>query len=651
MKTLRYRGFFFLNVIIISLASLLIAGSMIFLIRNGTITKSTIQSAEVNIAKLARETESNLGVIENSILLLNRTAEVLDLEQFSEIMDETIWDQELIRAIYVLDNRGMSLAVGTRENRTALHSDYVGIDFSQTPLFKSIEHRKGFVVWSDIFVSVLSGDTSVGLGIMMDEYTLIAELSLQALLDALILINDGEGRLWVIDGRGELIADTDNDNEAGILNVRSVPFMTAAVKGESLDSVVRFDNRPYHVTSAASDKLGWLFLWGTPSGIYNSRIRTTIYEILLIAFSFLALTFVISPFWIRRISSDVMALKAQAESIAENRELADVIKTNIFEFQELSSYMYEMHGEIRVREDELIELNKALEARVEERTLELEIRYEELYNSLEDLQNMQENLVESEKLAALGRLVAGVAHELNTPIGNSVMALSSLKDEFSQLHKLMEKGIKKTEFERFLEFSEKGVDISYRNVQRAAELVTSFKHVANDQTSSIRREFDLQDIVHDVLLTLHPMIKKTRHQVKMEVGDNIILNSYPGVVGQILTNLINNAFYHAFEGIEEGILVIGSREVEPLGKEQEGRWMEIFVRDDGVGINADSGKKIFDPFYTSKAGLGGTGLGLNIALNGARKILGGELDYVSRPGEGTTFRLTVPLVAPDYTKV
>ncbi|MDC7224413.1 MAG: ATP-binding protein [Spirochaetales bacterium] len=648
MILLRYKGFFFFNIMIICFSSLFLSGVLIFLLRNRTITRDTMELSEATIGKLAEDTERRMSVIEQTLLLLNRTVQIMDLESFAEILDKTVNDQELIRAIYILDSRGETIAVGTAEERSALHSDYLGIDFSNTSLYQALQAREG-LVWSDLFVSVLSGDTSVGVGVGMKEYSVIGELSLQALLGTLVSINDGVGRLWVIDGRGEILADTENDDEAGILNVRTVPFMQKALKGEKLDSTIRFENRAYHMSYGISRKLGWLFLWGTPAGIYNQRILMTLYDILLVAVSFLMVALILSPLWIGRISTDVGALRLQAEAIAENRLESRLIHSRVIEFRDLSTYMYEMHGEIRAREGELKELNRALESRVQERTTELQIRNEELLSTLSNLQSMQDSLVQSEKLAALGRMVAGVAHELNTPVGNSVMALSSLQDEFSRFKKIMEEGITKEEFDKFVRFVEKGVDISYRNVQRAAELITSFKHVANDQTSSIRRDFELLEIVKDVLITLHPMIKKTNHDVEVLVPEGIEMNSYPGVVVQILTNLINNAFYHAWEKKEGGLLTISAERITPPNSTDSSPWIEISVKDNGKGIPSDLGKRIFDPFYTSRAGRGGTGLGLNIALNGARKILGGSLTYSSISGEGTVFLLTIPLSAPLYT--
>lgn len=649
MKPLSYKSFFFINIIIVCFSSLLIAGGLIYLFRHASITAETNLFAETKIEQLALATEERLNEVQDSLLILNRTVGVLELDVFANIMDETIRDHGLIRAIYVLDENGMTVAVGTHEPRSALHRDYLGIDFSNTPLFQSIQTSAEDIVWSDIFVSVLSGDTSVGAGLKLNKYTVIAELSLQSILQALTAINNDSGRFWVIDGRGELIADTENTEEAGILNVRTVPFMQQAFKGNQLAQTVRFDNFSYHVAYAESEKLGWLFLWGTPSGLYNERIKNLVFYIFLIAVSFLAMALIISPFWIKRISTDVLNLRKQAESIATNQGSNELVSSQVLEFKELSKHMQLMQEEIKNRETELKDLNRSLELKVRERTLTLQERNNQLISSMEDLQNMQEALVHSEKLASLGRLVAGVAHELNTPIGNSITSLSSLTDEIRKLRRKIENGLTKSDFEHFIDFTELSTDISFRNSKRAAELITSFKHVANDQTSSIRRIFKLHDVIHDVLLTLHPMIKKTTHHVEVDVSDEIQLNSYPGVIVQILTNLINNAFVHAWSSSTDGVLKISAKHIESPNKYVDCEWILISIKDNGSGIPEDYGQKVFDPFYTSKAGLGGTGLGLNIALNGARKILGGELTYESEIGKGTEFLLSIPLDAPDFS--
>jgi signal transduction histidine kinase len=649
MTPLSYKSFFFRSVMIVCFLSLILTGSIIYFFSNSAISEDTITHADTTIRKLSVDTENKLSEAEDSLYLLNRIAALLDQQNLADLVDDAILDHELIRAIYVLNAQGMTIAIGTKEERTALHGDYIGIDFSNTPLYKSLEQHNRKFVWSDLFVSVLFGDTSVGVGIKTNDYTVIAELSLHAILNTLIAVNEDSGRLWVIDGRGQLLADTKNKEEAGIQNVRTVQFMNDAFNGKELSDVVRYDTYSYHAAYAKSEKLGWVFLWGTPSGLYNAKIQSLIYYILLITTSFLCITLILSPFWIKRISSNVSKLRKQAEAIAHNESHIDTINANVLELQELSQYMLEMNEKIKAREKELKELNKSLEIKVEQRTNELKKRNKDLIRSMEDLHTMQEALVQSEKLASLGGIVAGVAHELNTPIGNAITSLSSQISETENLKLKIRKGLTKSDLNQYLDFTDLSSDISYRNVKRAAELITSFKHVTNDQTSSIRRNFDLKEVINDVLLTLQPMVKKTKHTIELKIENGVIMNSYPGVVVQILTNLINNAFTHAWKSNEGGTLIISVKNLIPPLYEQSSQWIQISVKDNGMGIPEDYGKKIFDPFFTSKAGLGGTGLGLNIAMNGAEQILGGHLEYISKPHQGCEFLLSVPITAPDYS--
>nr|WP_320012604.1 HAMP domain-containing sensor histidine kinase [uncultured Desulfobulbus sp.] len=176
-------------------------------------------------------------------------------------------------------------------------------------------------------------------------------------------------------------------------------------------------------------------------------------------------------------------------------------------------------------------------------------------------------------------------------------------------------------------------------MQRAAELVSSFKQVAADQTSAARRRFNLQDMVEDVLLTLQPTLKRTVHRLHADIAEDITLESYPGVIGQILTNLITNALMHAWASGDSGnISVLAQRMEEDI--------LRLSVADNGSGIAESLKKKIFEPFFTTAMGRGGTGLGLNIAYNSARNVLGGVLLCEDGETEGAVFHLDIPLHAP-----
>jgi signal transduction histidine kinase len=175
---------------------------------------------------------------------------------------------------------------------------------------------------------------------------------------------------------------------------------------------------------------------------------------------------------------------------------------------------------------------------------------------------------------------------------------------------------------------------------RAANLVTSFKQVAVDQTSSQRRRFALAEVVGEIILTMWPTLKKTAYTVEQHIPGDLRLDSYPGPLGQVVTNLVNNALVHAFEGRSSGSVTITARP-------GAAGWLELVVQDDGLGIPAANLNRIFDPFFTTKLGAGGSGLGLNIAHNIVSNILGGKIDVESEAGVGTTFSLTLPTVAPQ----
>jgi len=298
--------------------------------------------------------------------------------------------------------------------------------------------------------------------------------------------------------------------------------------------------------------------------------------------------------------------------------------------------------EKRLIEQEIRELNATLEDRVVERTEELQMANQELETTLNALNQAHEELVNNEKLAALGELVAGISHELNTPIGNSLMVASALDDQTAALTVGYRDngGIKRSALESYLADVGRASDILVRNLHRAADLVNSFKQVAIDQTSSQRRTFSLAEVVSEILLTLWPMIRKSPFSVEQSIPTDLVFDSYPGPLGQVLTNLINNALLHGFEGKNRGTIVIAARE-------NDDGLIELTVSDDGVGIPSSHLNRIFDPFFTTKLGAGGSGLGLNITHNIVTGVLGGRVRVQSAVGVGTTFTLILPKVAPQ----
>jgi PAS domain S-box-containing protein len=291
--------------------------------------------------------------------------------------------------------------------------------------------------------------------------------------------------------------------------------------------------------------------------------------------------------------------------------------------------------ERRIRQ-ELRQFNASLEERVRSRTGELLTANQELRKVVGELQHMQGELVRAEKLAALGALVAGVAHELNTPLGNALMAASTLAEHTRAVAcELNAVVMKRSALEAYVNDARVASDLLVRNLGKASELVTSFKQVAVDQTSSRRRQFRVGEVISEILVSLRPTFRGRPILVDSAVSDDIDMDSYPGPLGQVLTNLINNSVVHGFSDGRSGRVLIAAN---AHGDEH----VEVCVKDDGVGIPSDILPRIFDPFFTTRFGKGGSGLGLRIVHSVVTNVLGGRVAVDSRPGYGSAFTLILP---------
>ena len=326
----------------------------------------------------------------------------------------------------------------------------------------------------------------------------------------------------------------------------------------------------------------------------------------------------------------------------DGREILCELSGEVFDLGGERIFLWGAHDvtEHRRVQHEIEELNLRLEARVQERTARLEHANAELEGALETLKRAQDELVRAEKLAALGSLVAGVAHELNTPLGNSVTVASTLLDATRRFARDAGQGtLRRSTLAGYVEEAQAAAELLMRGLSQASELVSSFKQVAVDQTSAQRRRFDLRLVLEEVLATLAPMVKRTPFKLDAELADNVVMDSFPGPLGQIVTNLVANSLTHGFEGRDKG----GMRLV---AVQRAAHFVEISFADDGIGISQSDMKRIFDPFFTTKLGRGGSGLGLNIVYNLVTRVLGGRIHAASRPGSGTRFEIVLPLTAP-----
>lgn len=286
-------------------------------------------------------------------------------------------------------------------------------------------------------------------------------------------------------------------------------------------------------------------------------------------------------------------------------------------------------------EEEIRQFNRVLETQVFERTQALQDTNSALRQTLDDLQLARRHLVETEKMALLGELVAGIAHEINTPVGNSITAISHLAvttGEFNQ--KFLDSQMKKSDLEAYLESCKKVSTIIATNLERAAELIRSFKKVAVDQLVEEKRDFEVGEYIQDVLVSLKPQFKKNQHKINVTCPEGIKVNWYPGAFWQIISNMLNNSILHAYEPEESGTISITISYADGI--------VTLIYADDGKGMEPEVAKKIFEPFFTTRRGTGGTGLGMHIVYNLVVFKMEGTIECASQLGMGTVFTVKLP---------
>ena len=269
-------------------------------------------------------------------------------------------------------------------------------------------------------------------------------------------------------------------------------------------------------------------------------------------------------------------------------------------------------------------------------------RESRLMLAMSQVRSMQDNLIQSEKLSALGAMVAGVSHELNTPLGNSKLALTTLQDRISEVGKLIISGnLKRSNIDEFIKESADIAALANRSIDRALSLLVTFKQVAMDQTSERKRSFDLATVINETLTSLAPSYKHDPWKFVIDVPEGIQMDSYPGPLEQIIINLVQNSIWHGFEGRNHGCITIRASVTEN-NAEGKPKSVTICFSDDGNGIPADNLDKIFEPFFTTRMDRGGSGIGLNITRRIATTVLGGTIAVQSEFNAGTTFTLHIP---------
>lgn len=310
----------------------------------------------------------------------------------------------------------------------------------------------------------------------------------------------------------------------------------------------------------------------------------------------------------------------------------NIVRSKVKVFLDLYQDRQELNRVYKLSEQnaEALRIHKEnLEDEVERRTFELR-------KSIENLTNTQAQLIETEKMASLGRLVAGISHELNTPIGVCVTGASYLHEQINMLITALGQGkIRKKDLDHFIEAGSKSIDVILFNLARASTLISNFKLVSVDVSSEIARPFNLLEYIGNISQSLDPELKNGQHQVSVTGDKNLIVEICPGTLTQIITNLVMNSIIHGFTDKTQGKLVI-----DVVRDEDE---VKLSYSDNGCGMSTENMPMIFEPFYTTRRGSGGSGLGMNIVYNLVTNTLNGDVECISEVGQGMTVNINFPI--------
>ncbi|WP_326533175.1 ATP-binding protein [Pseudorhodoferax sp.] len=740
------------------LLTLVLAGSAVLLWRIPRIERANQEALQHEVREMAARMEVLLGTRQARLELMASLLDGGSTLRPDALLDHGVGEGDVLGVVYRLSPQGRVAAVGLPPALRPRRADLLGSDLSSSSLYRALAERHG-VAWSGRYLSVLSGQLTAGLALRTGSgEMLIAEVPFAMLLDTVETAAGADSSaIWVVDGAGEVIADTDGGRDIGKVNIRNAPLMRAVLQGDADARTFVFPDGELRVASAHSPALGWYFIGHVPVGLAHPDIRGLVLAVGAAFLACLAIGLLMAPFWASYLARPLQSIMARAartlrgepESsawpvgpVAEYNRLArhlatmalamrerelqflaifnaspvpmvvtdadrgyhllhvndawckallyrreDVIgrtgaEVGVFSAAERQSLAAQMqddslcgnltqrraNGELmRTRlfgqrvtvggerwliwasididpmlrvAQQLRALNQQLEERVQQRTAALAQANADLSQTVAQLRAAQNELVRAEKMAALGSLVAGVAHELNTPLGNGVMAVSAMADATQGFQATMQAGVRRGALQQLVDSVAQGTDIAGRNLRRAAELVHSFKQVAVDQTSSQRRSFELAEVVHEMVVSLKPSFARKPWRIEVDVpASGLRMDSYPGALGQALGNLIQNAVLHGFDGRNHGTVRITA------GRSADQRiWLHVV--DNGRGIAAEHLNRIFDPFMTTKMGRGGTGLGLHISYNAVVNLLGGTLTVNSALGQGACFEMRLPDEAP-----
>lgn len=542
-------------------------------------------------------------------------------------------------------------------------------DHRQRPWYQSAKSR-GTQGWSSIYVTKTPQRLVVSATLPLTPHgqpgaaisgVAVSSLSLSGISDFLRQLKVGKtGQSFIIESSGDLVATstgevpflnpgnggqpkrlaaTDSSNALTRATSRFLRQQFADFKqisGEQNTSFELDGARQFVQVLPFRDNKGmsWLIVVVIPEQDFMQEIAANTRTNLYLCIVAVLLAILIGMWTTRWVTGPILAIHQSASEIIQGDwhktvklDRTDELGDLALMFNKMTSQLKDtltlLEARVEERTAQLAEANTLLEQRVQERT--------------QELAQAMSHLAQNEKMAVLGGMVAGITHEINTPLGNVRLAAAGLAAEVTRLAEEMQGGrITRTSMDKFIAYSKATTSLIDRASERSASLIASFKQVAVDQVSERRYRFDLRKIVEHTVQTLGPTLKSTPFIIDIHIPPGIEMDAWPGPIEQIISNLVNNSLLHAFAGREHGAMSVSARQL--------GMDVEIEYGDDGVGMREDVLNHIFDPFFTTKAGKGGSGLGMYTVYNLVNGLFGGRISIEGRPGLGARFTLYLPNV-------
>ena len=418
--------------------------------------------------------------------------------------------------------------------------------------------------------------------------------------------------------------------------------ITANIEDQEIEVIypIRIDDTDLGTNSRVD---GYVYILGSDKPI-NDALRNRLSVDLIVALLILLSVLLITITFQRRFSRPIEALSAVVKDVSKNKNYDAVVpNAKITELDMLARSINTLFARTLAQierqkkdEQEIRQLNQNLEVKVNQRTVALKEANQELLSTLERMQQYQNKIVESEKMASLGQMVAGVAHEVNTPLGLGITGSTLIRDKIEELKiNFDNKTLTSSHMSRFIDDGIENLDLIYRNLNRAAELVSSFKKLAVTHETQEEKEINLISFTNEVIASMTGDLNKYPHQVTVDGDSNLEFHTKPPVIQQIIENLINNSLIHAFDDEQQGHI--------KLTITQHDGFAVIDYSDDGKGVPVNIRNRIFDPFVTTRRGEGGSGLGLHLVYNLVTQALDGSIKLNTENKKGAQFTIEFPI--------